>query len=170
MTDRNENTLCRDLCDRASFDVAGLYRSDALGIAVAHNLVKCMIPKHFYLWVLEESVLHDALGAEVAAAVDEGDFAGEVGEEEGLFDSGVAAPNDDDFLSAIKEAVAGGAGRDAKALERLFGGQAEPFGARASGEDHGVGGIGCAAVTCGGEGALCKIQRHDDVRNNFATH
>ncbi len=60
------------------------------------------------------------LGAEVIAAVNERDLGGEVGQEQGFLDGGVAAADHDDFLVAIEEAVAGGAGRNAEALELLL--------------------------------------------------
>jgi hypothetical protein len=66
---------------------------------------------------------HDARGAEVLAAVDEGDLGGEAGEEERLFHGGVAAADDGDLLAGGEEAVAGGAGADAVADERLLEGR-----------------------------------------------
>ena len=45
---------------------------------------------------------------------------GEVGEEQRFLDRGVAAADHQHFLAAIEEAVAGGAGGDAEALELLF--------------------------------------------------
>ena len=83
---------------------------------------------HLDLGVLEQAILQDALGAELAAAVDDGDLGGEIGEEQRFLDSGVAAADDDHFLAAIEEAVAGGAGGDAKALELFFGWQARASG------------------------------------------
>src|SRR5436309_11410533 len=44
----------------------------------------------------------------------DGDLRGEVGEEQRLLDRGVAAADYHDFLAAIEESVAGGAGRHAK--------------------------------------------------------
>ena len=78
------------------------------------------------LRVGDGAVEHDARGAELLAAVDERDFAGEAGKEERLFHGGVAAADDSDLFAGEKEAVAGGAGADAVADEGLLGGQAEP--------------------------------------------
>ena len=58
-------------------------------------------------------VNEDFFGAEAVAAVDEGDGPGEVGEVERFFDGRIAATDDRDRFVAVKEAVAGGAGRDA---------------------------------------------------------
>ncbi len=82
---------------------------------------------------------HDGRGAELVGAVDEGDFGGEAGEEEGFFHGGVAAADDGDGFAGGEEAVAGGAGADAVADERLLGGQVEPAGAGAGGDDEGAG-------------------------------
>ena len=45
---------------------------------------------------------------------------------ERFLDRGVAAADDDHALAAVKEPVAGGAGRDARALQRLLRRQAKP--------------------------------------------
>ena len=79
-----------------------------------------LIPDHLDLRVLEQALLQDLLGAEAVAAVDDRDLGGEVGEEQRLLDGGVAAADDDDLLAPVEEAVAGGAGRDAEALEVLL--------------------------------------------------
>ena len=82
---------------------------------------------------------HDAGGAEVFAAVDDGDFAGEACEEERLFHGGVAAADDGDLFAAGEEAVAGGAGADAVADECLFRRKAEPARGGAGGDDERAG-------------------------------
>ncbi len=69
---------------------------------------------------------HDLRGAESLGAVDERDLGGEAGEEQGLFHGGVAAADDGNLFAGEEEAVAGGAGADAVADERLLGWQIEP--------------------------------------------
>jgi hypothetical protein len=125
---------------------------DAAGCPGAHHLVDGVVPDDLDLGVLEQAVLHDLLGAQAVAAVDQRDLGGEIGQEQRLFDGGVAAADHDDLLAAIEEPVAGGAGRDAEALEMLLRGQAEPFRLRPGGKDHGVGGVGGAAVALAGRG------------------
>jgi hypothetical protein len=71
--------------------------------------------------------------------VHQGDLLGEVGEEQRLLDGGVAAAQHHHLLAAVEEAVAGGAGRDAEALELLLGGQAQPLGLGAGADDQGLG-------------------------------
>ena len=111
------------------------------GLSVPIDFVQLVEPQRFDLGVLEQPVLQDLFGAQFVAAVDQRHLGGEVGQEQRLFDGGVAAADHDDLLSAIEEAVAGGAGGDAEALELLFRWQAQPFGARAGGKDHRIGGV-----------------------------
>ena len=71
--------------------------------------------------------------------MDEGDLAGEAGQECGLLGGGIAAPNDRDGLTAIEMAVAGRAGADAVPAERSL--DSEPA-CRGSGrDDHCVAGV-----------------------------
>ena len=91
-----------------------------LRLGGADDLVDGAVPDDLDLRVLEQALLQDLLGAEVIAAVDHGDALGEVGQEDRLLDGGVAAADDDHFLALVEEAVAGGAGGDAIALERLL--------------------------------------------------
>ena len=53
--------------------------------------------------------------------MDEGDLAGELGEEGGLLDGGIATTDHGDLLAAEEEAVAGGAGGQPVPEEALFG-------------------------------------------------
>ena len=98
------------------------------------------------LFLLEQLVLHDLLGAELVAAVDQRDVAGDVGQVERFLDGGVAAADDGDRLVAVEEAVAGGAGRNALAHEGFLGGQAEILGRGAGGDDQRVAGVGAGVA------------------------
>ncbi len=80
------------------------------------------------LRVGDGAVEHDARGAEMLAAMEQGDLGGEAGEEERFLHGGIAAADDGDLLAGEKEAVAGGAGADAVADERLLRGQSQPAG------------------------------------------
>ena len=66
----------------------------------------------------------DALGAEFVAAMDDGDALGDVREVESLLDGGVATADHRHVLVTVEEAVAGGAGRDAKTLVDALAGDA----------------------------------------------
>ena len=65
-----------------------------------------------------------------------GDLGGEASEEQRLFHGGIAAADDGDLLARGEEAVAGGAGADAVADQRLLAGQVEPAGAGAGRDDQ----------------------------------
>ena len=101
------------------------------------------------------------------AAVHQGDLVGEIGKEQRFFHRGVAAADHGDFLASEEEAVAGGAGRNAKALKLAFAGQAQPVGASAGGDDQRVGGIDLAAVARQREGPARKIDGGDGVGDEF---
>ena len=87
------------------------------GSSVAQHLLDALSQTTSIFGVGEQALLQDALGAQLVAAVDQGDLGGEVGQEQRLLDRGVAAADHHHLLAAIEEAVAGGAGRDAEALE-----------------------------------------------------
>ena len=106
------------------------------GWLAAGDVGELGFPAHLDLGVLEQPILQDPLGAELVAAVHDGDLGGEIGEEQRLLDRGVAAADHQHILVAVEEAVAGGAGRHAVALELLLGRQAEPARLRAGGDDH----------------------------------
>ena len=66
------------------------------------------------LLVVERALLHDPRGAQLVAAVHDRHLGREPGEEERLFERGVAAADDRDLLAAEEEPVAGGARRDSR--------------------------------------------------------
>jgi hypothetical protein len=74
-----------------------------------------VVPEELDLGVGERPLLHDLRGAQLVAPVDDGDLVGELGEERGLLDGGVAAADHGDVLAAEEEPVAGGARRQAVA-------------------------------------------------------
>src|SRR5690606_16786259 len=86
-------------------------------------------------------VLHDLLGAQGVAAVHQVDLAGDVRQVQRFFHGGVAAADHGYVLVLVEEAVAGGAGGDAAALERLFRGQPQVLGGGTGGDDQRVGGV-----------------------------
>ncbi len=123
--------------------LAGLAVDELEGFEVlffyAYALFDEGVVEELDLRVGDGSLEHDAGGAEVFAAVDEGDLGGEAGEEEGFLHGGVAAADDGDLFAGGEEAVAGGAGADAEADEGLLGGEAEPACGGTGGDDEGAG-------------------------------
>ena len=141
VTDGDEDAVGRDVLGCAGLGVFQPYRIDPFGNAAAQDLIDGMVPDDFDLRVLQQTFLQDAFGPQAVAAVHQGDFRGKIGEIERFFNGGVAAADDDHFLAAVKEAVAGGAGRDARPLEFNFGRQAEPACLGAGGDDQCIGGV-----------------------------
>ena len=126
-----------------------------------------MVPDDFDLFVGEQALLQDFLGAQAVTAVDQIDLAGEVGQKQGLLDRRIAAADDRHFLAAIEEAVAGGAGGYAEALEFHFAFQPQPFGLGAGADDQDIAAIFPAAVAAEAEGTGGKIRLHDGVGNDI---
>ena len=143
---------------------------DALGHVGAEHLVQLVVPERFDLWVLEQAVLKDLFGSQFVAAVDQGHLGGKVRQEQRLFHSRVAAADHDDLLSAIEEPVACRAGRDAKALERLFRRKTQPLGAGSGRKDQSIRCVNGAAVGVRREGAFGQIQRGDQIADDLGSH
>ena len=78
-----------------------------------------------------------------------------------LLDCGVAAADHRDRLAAEEESVAGRAGRDAKAFERVLAVQAEPFGLRSGRQDDGLGCNNAPAIAAYDEWPLTELEPHD---------
>ena len=100
---------------------------DRLRRAAAEDLLDHAVPHHADLRVGEQPRLQDLLRPQRVAPMDQRDVVGMVGQVERLLHRGVAAADHRDALAAIEEPVAGGAGRDAAALQPLL-----RFAARAS--------------------------------------
>jgi hypothetical protein len=88
--------------------------------------------------------------------VDQVHFRGDVRQIQRFFHGGVAAADDRDFLVAIEETVAGGAGRNAAAFKRFFGWQTQITGRGAGGDDQRVTGV-FAAVARQAERTVLQI-------------
>jgi hypothetical protein len=95
---------------------------------------------------------------------------GEVGEEQGLLRRRIAAAHHHYGLAAVEEAVAGGAGRHAEALELLLGRQAQPLGLGAGGDDQGLGEDFAAGIQLQAERPLRQVRAQHDVADQFGPH
>ena len=105
------------LMQRAGDGVAQPHAGDALGLVGAQHLGDLGVVEHIDLLVGDQARLVGLVGAQAVAAMDQGHLVGEVGEEQRFLHRGVAAADHRDLLAAVEEAVAGGAGRNAEALE-----------------------------------------------------
>ncbi len=101
------------------------------------------------------------------AAVHDGDALGEVREKDRLLDRGVATADHDHILALVEEAVAGGAGRHAVALEMILRGDAEPARLRARADHEHVAGVDRTAVTFEPERAPLQINLGDLVEHDL---
>ena len=113
-----------------------------------------------------QAVDQDRLGAELVAAVDQGDLAGDVGQVQRFLDRGIAAADHRHFLVAVEEAVAGGAGRHALAHEGFFRRQAQVLGRGAGGDDQRVAGV-FAGVADQADRLFVQVGRVDVVEHDF---
>ena len=100
---------------------------------------------------------HDPRGAELVAAVDERDAAGEPGQEGGLLHRGVAAADHGDVLVTEEEPVAGGTGAHAHADQLFLAGHAEVPGRGAHREDDGARAV---RLVADGDRLDGPVQRH----------
>jgi hypothetical protein len=128
--------------DRQDVHLVGGFVFDAEPLDVllldAEHLFDDSVGEELDFGVSHGAVEHDLGGAELFAAVDDGDLGGETGEEEGLLHGSVAAADDSDLLARGEEAVAGSAGGDAVADKGLLGGEIEPARAGSRGDDEGA--------------------------------
>ena len=141
VADGDEDAVGGDFGGFTGDGVFQAHAGDVLGHAVgdAEDFLDGAVPDDVDLGVGEQAVLQDFFRTQGVAAVNQRDALGEIGEEEGFFDSGIAAADDHDLFAAIEEAVAGGAGRDAKALIGIFRFKAQPLGLCARRDDNGFG-------------------------------
>ena len=167
MADGDEETVDRDVAAAAVLHRLHAHAGDAA--VVAQHLVDGVVPHGFDLAGLhfrEQLVLHDLFGAQGVAAVDQIDLAGDVRQIQRFFDRGVAAADHRHVLILVEEAVAGGAGGHAAALEFLFRGDAQVFRGGAGGDDERVAGV-LAAVALQPERSLRQVGGVDVVENHF---
>ncbi len=135
MADRDEQS---GRVERAEVPGHRVAQDHAGELVVALERGHLGVPGELDLGVGERPLLHDLGGAELVAAVHEGDLGAEAGQERRLLDRGVAAADDGDVLLAEEEAVAGRAPADAVAGEPVLVRDAELAVARAHGQDHGA--------------------------------
>ena len=163
MADRDEHAVDRRSVTAPVLMFLSRTPLDLQRVLAAGDVVQRAVPDHLDLGMLEQPVLQDLFGAERVAPVHDRHLGGEIGEEQRLFDRGIAAADHDDFLVAVEEAVAGRAGRHAVALELLLGGQIEPARLRAGRDDQGVGEIDVAGIAGQPERPLRQLDLADVV-------
>ena len=113
MADGDEHAIHGDLL---AATIAGLQAHAGDAHRVAKHLIDLGVELEHYLAFGDprlQLVLENLLGAEGFATMHQGHPAGDVGQVQGLFDSGIAAADHRHFAVAVEETVAGGAGRHA---------------------------------------------------------
>jgi hypothetical protein len=141
-----EQPRVRDVADREEHAVAGevalLAGDRVLERHRADDAVRTVHPGdgrvelELDLLVALRTVDHDRRGAELLAAVHDGDLRGELRQERRLLHRGVAAADDDDVAVAEEEAVAGRAGGHARAPQLVLAGDVEPARLRTGRDDQ----------------------------------
>src|SRR4051794_40634107 len=170
MADGDEYAVGLLLGDGAGLHVLQHHALYLERIVVTEHVVQHGVPDYRDLRILEQPVLQDLLGAEMIAAVDDGDVSREIGEEEGFLYCGVAAANDNDVLATIEEAVAGRAGRDAITFELLFAREIEPARLCAGRKHDRVSQVHVAGIAFDPEGALRQLELYDLIGNEPRAH
>ena len=99
--------------------------------------------------------------------MNDGDVAGDVGQIQRFFHGSIAPTYHGDRLIAVEEAVAGGTGRYAATGKGFLREQAEILRRGASGNDHGIAGIG-AGIADQGEGLFGQLGSMNVVVNDFS--
>jgi len=118
-----------DLETRDLLDKAFLLTDDIHGHMAPHDLD---------IRGIEDLFLEGSSTAELVTTVDDIDLRTELGQVEGVFQGRIAATDDDGSAFTEEVAVAGSAGRDAKAAELLLTGESEPAGLGAGSHDDGI--------------------------------
>src|SRR4029077_9346803 len=153
----DEYAVRSPLGERARFDVAQDHALHFERALFARYLLEDGVPNHRNLRMLEQAILQNLLRAEAIAPVNDGNGSGEIGQEERFLDRGIAAADHQHLLAAVKEAVAGGAGGNAIALEFLLRGQLEPARLSAGRGDQAIGEIAVAGIAFDPAWTLPKI-------------
>src|SRR5699024_7898491 len=126
VADGDEHALELDIARFLGRDVLQTHAGHA--VVVAEHLVEHVVPADLDLalgLLLAQPLLQDLLVAQLVAAGNQDDLAGDIGQIQRVVDGGVAAADDGDRLAAIEKAVTGRAGRYAAALVGFSGGQTQ---------------------------------------------
>ena len=153
---RKRPSIFRSRVDLSVVDLelhAGQYLVRA--VLFAEYFADDRIPGVRDLGVVPGAVLHDLGGAQRVAAMDQGDFRGELRQERGLLDGRIPSADDRDFFPSIKVAVAGSTCADAIAPVWTFDAQPSRRGAGSHDQriarvfaDRSARGIPAGVVSC----------------------
>src|SRR3954463_14182108 len=105
MSDGDEEALRGEVSHFIRYQIAKFQRRDP-ALFRADHFIDRRVEDELDLGIAAGAVLHDLRRTQLLAAMDDGDLAGEFGEEGGLLHRRVAAADDDDLLVLEEEAVA----------------------------------------------------------------
>src|SRR5262249_54492132 len=128
------------------------------------------IPNDLDFRVPKQTVLHDFLGAQRIAPVDQRHLGGEIGKKDCLFHGRVAAADDAHLLATEEEAVAGGACRNAEAAQLLLARQAQPARLGSGAYDQCLAKVPITAVASAFKWPARKIDLDDRVAEHSRTY
>ena len=151
---RDEDAGTRQICRLACDEILEAGAGDDI---IPENIFDGRVPDERDLLVLYRTVLHDLGSPELVAPMDDGDLAGELGQEGRFLHCTVAAADNNQFLPLEEEAVAGGTGRDSVPREARFVLYPNLNGRRAGGDDDGLRVDGLFSVNGDRERSLLKI-------------
>src|SRR5262249_21007837 len=134
--------------------------------SAANDLSQRTVPDDLDFRVLEQTILHDLLGTESVAPVDQRHLGGEIGKEDRLFHGRIAAADDAHLFATKEETVAGGACRNAEAAQLLLARQAQPARLGAGAYDQRLTEVLITAVAP----AFERPARQIDLYNRVAEH
>ena len=163
MSNGDKHAIYGQISNIAGFDIANPGAGNAERVFIAQNLVQGMVPYDVHFGIIEQTVLHDFFRAELVAPMNDVHLAGEIGQEQRLFDRGVSAADNGDFLIAEEETIASRAGGDAKAHKFLFGVEAKPTRLRAGRDHHRIRRVSIAAIARAHKRPGGEIDIGDDV-------
>ena len=136
---------------------------------VAQHFINGVMPDGFNFagrHFRKQFVLHDFFGTQSVAAMHQIDLAGDVGQVQRFFHSGIAAADHGHILILVEETIAGGAGRHAAAFEGVFGRNAQIFSGSARCNDERIAGV-FAGITHQPERALRQVGGMNMVKHGF---
>ncbi len=144
MPDRDERTPHLELLLLPGLGVLHRHLGD-LAVLSRDELGRCVRRHELDVLPLSRTVLHDLGGSEFVASVDDGQLAGELGDEDRVLHCRVPTSDHHDLLIFEKGSVTYPASRDTHSLELLLAGDPKPFGLGTHRQDHRLGAMFLAA-------------------------
>ena len=134
--DGDEQAFDGEFFNGIGFNILDFNPGDAERIFGSDDFFDNGIPFNVDFAVVHQTFLHDFIGAETVAAVNEGNAVGKIGEVDSLFNGRVSAADNGNVTSAVEKAVTGGTAGNAETAEFFLGGKPQPTGGGAGSDDN----------------------------------